>query len=183
MLFIQADIIYYFIKKLAWEVDRTMEQCSYVYKLYWIQRNTIVVYAFVLMKLNEFFFSYEMCNVNVLWTGSHRKLFSVRSSLLQCLLYASTFYVRYFEISFRSRNHNVPAYPYVHGTGQAQVMSRSTPASHLGTNDDYVLDIALLNDSLAIRQAGICVQQHRNGQHKNHRHPVDASPREQATQR
>uniref|UniRef100_A0A9J2Q6L1 Ras-GAP domain-containing protein n=1 Tax=Ascaris lumbricoides TaxID=6252 RepID=A0A9J2Q6L1_ASCLU len=83
----------------------------------------------------------------------------------------------------RSRNHNVPAYPYVHGTGQAQVMSRSTPASHLGTNDDYVLDIALLNDSLAIRQAGICVQQHRNGQHKNHRHPVDASPREQATQR
>uniref|UniRef100_A0A914RWE8 Uncharacterized protein n=1 Tax=Parascaris equorum TaxID=6256 RepID=A0A914RWE8_PAREQ len=60
----------------------------------------------------------------------------------------------------RSRNHNVPAYPYVHGTGQAQVMSRSTPASHLGTNDDYVLDIALLNDSLAIRHAGICVQQH-----------------------
>uniref|UniRef100_A0A915A6L5 Ras GTPase-activating protein gap-2 n=1 Tax=Parascaris univalens TaxID=6257 RepID=A0A915A6L5_PARUN len=83
----------------------------------------------------------------------------------------------------RSRNHNVPAYPYVHGTGQAQVMSRSTPASHLGTNDDYVLDIALLNDSLAIRHAGICVQQHRNGQHKNHRHPVDASPREQTTQR
>ncbi|KHN70906.1 Ras GTPase-activating protein gap-2 [Toxocara canis] len=83
----------------------------------------------------------------------------------------------------RSRNHNVPAYPYVHGTGQAQVMSRSTPASHLGTNDDYVLDIALLNDSLAVRQAGIFVQQHRSAQHKNQRQPVETSPREHSGHR
>ncbi|VDK19594.1 unnamed protein product [Anisakis simplex] len=83
----------------------------------------------------------------------------------------------------KSRNHNVPAYPYVRGIGQAQVMSRSTPASHLGTNDDYVLDIALLNDSLAVRQAGICVQQHRSAQHKNHRQAFDFPPKERSKPR
>lgn len=51
----------------------------------------------------------------------------------------------------------------------------NVPASHLGTTDDYVLDTALINDSLAVRKAGICVQQHRNGQLKNARQIMSKS--------
>jgi hypothetical protein len=39
---------------------------------------------------------------------------------------------------------------------------RPLPAHHLDTSDDYVVGSALLlNESLAMRQAGMCVQQHR----------------------
>ncbi|MCP9265225.1 Ras GTPase-activating protein gap-2 [Dirofilaria immitis] len=53
---------------------------------------------------------------------------------------------------------------------ESHVMTTTTPATHLNTNDDYVLDIALLNDSLAVRQAGLTVQKHRNGHHRNQRY-------------
>ncbi|VDN30043.1 unnamed protein product [Gongylonema pulchrum] len=57
---------------------------------------------------------------------------------------------------------------HIHSTvSESHVMLKNNPASHLNTNDDYVLDIALLNDSLAIRQAGLTVQKHRNAQHRN----------------
>lgn len=60
------------------------------------------------------------------------------------------------------------------GSGQ---LNRSTPAPHLNTSDDYVRDEAL-KDSIAVRQAGLIVQQHRHGQHKNNRQLVDSSPHE-----
>uniref|UniRef100_A0A0N5A921 Ras-GAP domain-containing protein n=1 Tax=Syphacia muris TaxID=451379 RepID=A0A0N5A921_9BILA len=59
--------------------------------------------------------------------------------------------------------------------------NRSTPATHLNTNDDYVRDEAL-NDSIAVRQAGLVVQQHRHGQHKTGRQLID-SPNENYTTR
>lgn len=43
---------------------------------------------------------------------------------------------------FRPRNENVPAYRSTPPTGQATVMTRSRPAHHLFTNDDYVLSTA-----------------------------------------
>ncbi|VDO53261.1 unnamed protein product [Onchocerca flexuosa] len=49
-------------------------------------------------------------------------------------------------------------------------MTATTPATNLNTNDDYVLDIALLNDSLAVRQAGLTVQKHRNGHYRSQRY-------------
>ncbi|KAK6760095.1 hypothetical protein RB195_021563 [Necator americanus] len=42
----------------------------------------------------------------------------------------------------RPRNENVPAYRSTPPTGQATVMSRSRPAAHLFTSDDYVLSTA-----------------------------------------
>lgn len=42
----------------------------------------------------------------------------------------------------RPRNENVPAYRSTPPTGQATVMTRSRPAHHLFTNDDYVLSTA-----------------------------------------
>ena len=53
-------------------------------------------------------------------------------------------------------------------------MTRSTPAPHLNSSDDYVRDEAL-KDSIAVRQAGLIVQQHRHGQHKNGRQHVEGS--------
>ncbi|KJH40818.1 GTPase-activator protein [Dictyocaulus viviparus] len=42
----------------------------------------------------------------------------------------------------RPRNENVPAYRSTPPTGQATVMTRNKPATHLFTNDDYVLSTA-----------------------------------------
>lgn len=63
--------------------------------------------------------------------------------------------------------------------GDPRAMTRSTPAQHLNTKDDYVLDMALLNDSLAVRQAGITVQKHRNAQHRNQRNMNDSTSGDQ----
>ncbi|CAJ0948239.1 unnamed protein product, partial [Mesorhabditis belari] len=62
----------------------------------------------------------------------------------------------------RNGNHNLPVYSPPHN-GQAMV-SRPQPAKHLNTSDDYVLGAVFndsLNDSLAVRQAGLLVQQAR----------------------
>ncbi|VDM97384.1 unnamed protein product, partial [Onchocerca ochengi] len=53
---------------------------------------------------------------------------------------------------------------------ESQVMRTTIPATNLNTNDDYVVDMALLNDSLAVRQAGLTVQKHRNGHYRNQRY-------------
>lgn len=53
---------------------------------------------------------------------------------------------------------------------ESQVMTKAIPTAHLSTNDNCILDIALLNDSLAIRQAGLTVQKHRNGHNRNQRY-------------
>lgn len=83
---------------------------------------------------------------------------------------------------FRSNNSvNYPAHSF--NRNETHLMSRSTPASHLNTSDDYVLDIALLNDSLAIQQAGYTVQKHRNQNHRNQRHIVEDSSLERYPKR
>ncbi|VDM51756.1 unnamed protein product [Angiostrongylus costaricensis] len=54
----------------------------------------------------------------------------------------------------RPRNENVPAYRSTPPTGQATVITRSKPAPHLFTSDDYVLSTAFqgcLKDSLQVR--------------------------------
>uniref|UniRef100_A0A915Q1A1 Ras-GAP domain-containing protein n=1 Tax=Setaria digitata TaxID=48799 RepID=A0A915Q1A1_9BILA len=66
---------------------------------------------------------------------------------------------------------------------ESQVITKGTPATHLNTNDDYVLDIALLNDSLAVRQAGLTVQKHRNGHHRNQRYLSENASCERYTKR
>uniref|UniRef100_A0A0R3RX50 Ras-GAP domain-containing protein n=1 Tax=Elaeophora elaphi TaxID=1147741 RepID=A0A0R3RX50_9BILA len=68
-------------------------------------------------------------------------------------------------------NNNAKSPSHIRSTvSETQVITKATPAAHLNTNDDYVLDIALLNDSLAVRQAGLTVQKHRNGHHRNQRY-------------
>lgn len=44
---------------------------------------------------------------------------------------------------FRGRSENLPAYRSTPPTGQATVITRSRPAAHLMTNDDYVTSAAL----------------------------------------
>ncbi|CAJ0564143.1 unnamed protein product, partial [Mesorhabditis spiculigera] len=61
-----------------------------------------------------------------------------------------------------SRNQNLPVYSPPHN-GQA-IISRAQPAKHLHTADDYVMGTVFneaLNESLAVRQAGLHVQQNR----------------------
>ncbi|VDK74996.1 unnamed protein product [Litomosoides sigmodontis] len=53
---------------------------------------------------------------------------------------------------------------------ESQVITKALPTAHLNTNDNCMLDIALLNDSLAVRQAGLTVQKHRNGHNRNQRY-------------
>lgn len=68
-------------------------------------------------------------------------------------------------------NNNAKLPSHIRNTvSESQVIKKANPAAHLNTNDDYVLDIALLNDSLAVRQAGLTVQKHRNGHHRNQRY-------------
>lgn len=68
-------------------------------------------------------------------------------------------------------NNNAKLPPHIRNTvSESQVITKTIPAAHLNTNDDYVLDIALLNDSLAVRQAGLTVQKHRNGHNRNQRY-------------
>ncbi|EJW82585.1 hypothetical protein WUBG_06505, partial [Wuchereria bancrofti] len=68
-------------------------------------------------------------------------------------------------------NNNAKLPTHIRNTvSESHVLTKGAPATHLNTNDDYVLDIALLNDSLAVRQAGLTVQKHRNGHHRNQRY-------------
>ncbi|VIO89307.1 Uncharacterized protein BM_BM7584 [Brugia malayi] len=68
-------------------------------------------------------------------------------------------------------NNNAKLPTHIRNTvSESHVITKGSPATHLNTNDDYVLDIALLNDSLAVRQAGLTVQKHRNGHHRNQRY-------------
>ncbi|CAG9536425.1 unnamed protein product [Cercopithifilaria johnstoni] len=70
-----------------------------------------------------------------------------------------------------THNNNTKLPSHIRNTvSESQVITKAIPAAHLNTNDDYVLDIALLNDSLAVRQAGLTVQKHRNGHNRNQRY-------------
>ncbi|KAL3990743.1 GTPase-activator protein for Ras-like GTPase family protein [Acanthocheilonema viteae] len=70
-----------------------------------------------------------------------------------------------------THNNNAKVPSHIRNTvSESQVITKAVPAAHLNTNDDYVLDIALLNDSLAVRQAGLTVQKHRNGHNRNQRY-------------
>lgn len=75
----------------------------------------------------------------------------------------------FFRLHFCSSSTKLPSH-LRNTVSESHVMTKAAPAAHLKTNDDNMLDIALLNDSLAVRQAGLTVQKHRNAHYRNHRY-------------
>ncbi|VDM95381.1 unnamed protein product [Thelazia callipaeda] len=101
------------------------------------------------------------------------------TNILRQLLKTQAFHSR-----LNSYNNTTKFPPHIRNTvSESHVMKKATAATHLNTSDDYVLDIALLKDSLAVRQAGLTVQKHRNGHYRNQRYFNDSTSCERQNKR